>query len=75
MNSSIQRLAILALQRSRWRRAVAAQRLKLSGTVRWHPPELFKRGAVNTQATDVYSYGMILWEIASRKLPFSDATK
>lgn len=43
------------------------------GTVRWQAPELFKRKAVQTKASDVYSYGMLLWEIASRKIPFSDA--
>jgi serine/threonine protein kinase len=42
------------------------------GTVRWKAPELFKRGVQYSTASDVYSYGMILWEIASRKLPFSE---
>jgi len=43
------------------------------GTVRWRAPELFKRKATPTKASDVYGCGMILWEIASRKLPFADA--
>ena len=43
------------------------------GTTRWRAPELFKRGANPNPASDVYSYGMVLWEIASRQLPFSDA--
>lgn len=43
------------------------------GTTRWRAPELFKRGANPNAASDVYSYGMVLWEIASRQLPFQDA--
>ena len=45
-----------------------------AGTVRWKAPELFKRKAVPTKASDVYSYGMVLWEITSRQIPFKDAT-
>jgi len=43
------------------------------GTTAWMAPELFKRRAVYSQASDIYGLGMLLWEIASRKLPFSDA--
>ncbi len=41
------------------------------GTVRWCAPELFQ-GVSSSCASDIYSYGMILWEIAVRKLPFCD---
>ncbi len=44
------------------------------GTTRWRAPELFKRNVSPNVASDVYSYGMVLWEIASRQLPFSDAS-
>jgi serine/threonine protein kinase len=43
------------------------------GTTAWMAPELFEREAKYTKACDIYSYGMVLWEIASRKLPWSDA--
>jgi len=46
---------------------------KAVGSVRWRAPELFKRQAVATPAADIYSFGMILWELATRQLPFSDA--
>ncbi len=46
---------------------------KVAGTVRWRAPELFKRRAMHTKETDIYSFGMVLWELASSKLPFSDA--
>lgn len=42
------------------------------GTVRWRAPELFRRGTPHSASTDVYSLGMILWEIASRQLPYAD---
>jgi len=44
-----------------------------TGTIRWRAPELFKRGAIASKASDIYSYGMILWELVTRKLPFNDA--
>jgi len=43
------------------------------GTVSWMAPELFKRKAKYTKRSDVYSFGMILWELATRKIPWSDA--
>lgn len=46
---------------------------QVMGTTRWRAPELFKRNASPNVASDIYSYGMVLWEIASRQLPFHDA--
>jgi predicted Ser/Thr protein kinase len=43
------------------------------GTLQWMAPELFQRRAKYTKNADMYSYGMVLWELASRKVPFSDA--
>jgi serine/threonine protein kinase/TPR repeat protein len=43
------------------------------GTVRWCAPESFRRGFKTTSSMDIYSYGMVLWEIASREIPFADA--
>ena len=43
------------------------------GTVLWSAPELFERGQKATVFSDIYSLGMILWELASRKIPFADA--
>ena len=43
-----------------------------AGTIRWRAPEAFKRGFRPANSMDIYSYGMVLWEIASRKLPFAD---
>lgn len=44
-----------------------------AGSVRWSAPEALKRGYKPASSMDVYSYGMVLWEIVSRALPFSDA--
>lgn len=43
------------------------------GSVRWKAPELFKRKAMYTSACDIYSYGMVLWELTSGTIPFADA--
>jgi serine/threonine protein kinase len=43
------------------------------GTLPWKAPELFKRGSKYNTTCDMYSLGMILWELSSGKLPFADA--
>lgn len=43
------------------------------GTIAWMAPELFARKAIYTQKSDIYSFGITLWELASRKIPFADA--
>jgi len=43
-----------------------------TGTVRWRAPESFKRGFNPSFSTDIYSYGVVLWEIAARKLPYAE---
>lgn len=42
------------------------------GTIRWRSPESFKRGFKPHSSSDVYSFGMVLWEIATRKIPFAE---
>ncbi len=43
------------------------------GTIQWMAPELFRRNAQFTQKSDIFSLGITFWELASRKIPFSDA--
>lgn len=43
------------------------------GTLHWKAPELFKMGAQHTPKSDIYSLGMVLWEIASGRLPYEEA--
>ncbi len=42
------------------------------GESRWLAPEILFEGKNPTFASDIYSYGMILWEIASRRLPYPE---
>lgn len=42
------------------------------GTVQWMAPELFKRRAIYTPKSDIYSLGITLWELASRKIPYAE---
>lgn len=41
------------------------------GTIRWMAPEVLSPGAKNTKESDVYSFGMVLWELGARTSPFS----
>src|SRR4030095_13151286 len=45
-------------------------KLKLEGTIPWMAPELFHQEPVFSRKSDIYAYGMILWEIASRNIPY-----
>jgi len=41
------------------------------GTLNWLPPEVI-RGEAYTFSSDIYSYGMILYEILTHKVPYED---
>jgi serine/threonine protein kinase len=43
------------------------------GTHHWIAPEVL-RGEEYSQAADVYSFGIILWEMIHRKIPYHDLT-
>ena len=44
---------------------------KPQGTPAWMAPELFEEN-VYSKASDVYAYGIVLWEIVSREIPFKN---
>ncbi|SCN43105.1 tyrosine kinase-like protein, putative [Plasmodium ovale] len=44
--------------------------LGIVGTYQWTAPEIL-RGEGYTQYADIYSFGVILWEMLHRKIPFS----
>ncbi|ULU01092.1 hypothetical protein L3Y34_001460 [Caenorhabditis briggsae] len=42
------------------------------GTAAWMSPEMILQSEGLTTATDVWSYGVVLWEILSREVPYKD---
>ena len=48
------------------------QNLGGTGTPFWMAPELLRRESTNTPATDAYSFGVILWEVYSRRDPYEN---
>ncbi|PCI36712.1 MAG: hypothetical protein COB50_04370 [Thiotrichales bacterium] len=54
------------------------QHSSIAGSTRWMAPELHDSGSKYyelgcTKQTDIYSYGIVLWELATCKLPFYHA--
>ena len=41
-----------------------------TGTTRWKAPELFTDGGDHTKASDIFSLGILYWELATHKAPF-----
>ncbi|KAG9292670.1 hypothetical protein G9A89_008256 [Geosiphon pyriformis] len=51
--------------------AITTEKKKIYGVIPYIPPEVL-RGEKFTTAGDIYSYGMLLWELATGKPPFHD---
>ena len=45
---------------------------KAAGTLLWMAPEVYRGDRNYTGAVDVYSYGIMMWELATRKKPWVD---
>uniref|UniRef100_A0AC34Q658 Mitogen-activated protein kinase kinase kinase n=1 Tax=Panagrolaimus sp. JU765 TaxID=591449 RepID=A0AC34Q658_9BILA len=46
-----------------------------AGTAAWMSPEIISQKEGITPATDVWSYGVVLWELVSREVPYKGLTE
>lgn len=67
------KLTDFGLSKIKQETTASQQTFTVKGTAQWMAPELFKRGAIWTTAVDIYSLGMVLWELVTREIPFKDA--
>jgi len=44
-----------------------------AGTISWMAPELMTLKPKYSTASDIYAFAMIMWEVATRKVPFEEA--
>ena len=51
-------------------RGDASQMTGMAGTFHWMAPEVMTSEAHYSQKADVYSYGIVMWEIMARDPPF-----
>ena len=54
-----------------WTRTKAINMTSKIGTFQWMAPEVID-GQIYTEKADVFSYGIILWEIAAREPPYKN---
>ena len=49
---------------------------EFQGTFQWHPAEMIDPSSKSYDAmADIYSMGMVFWELAARELPFTEFTE
>jgi len=64
------KVADFGLSQKRQINIVGSEQIKVTGTPFWMAPELLLHQSSNNAATDVYSFGVILYELYSRKEPY-----
>jgi serine/threonine protein kinase len=63
------KLADFGLSKSEMRSIQTIQ--ERSQAIAWQAPECLQRASQYTEASDIYSFGMILWEIVTQKRPYA----
>lgn len=42
------------------------------GNLRWMAPEIFRQNSIYSLKADVYSYGLVVWELVTGQVPFAE---
>ena len=50
----------------------AGKMTKAVGTMRWMAPEMFRGDRLYGRAIDVYSFGIVMWELTTRQTPWRE---
>ena len=73
INNNSQKQSVLSLARIAVSFSDSGGNLtKAAGTLLWMAPEVYRGDQHYTGAVDVYSFGIVLWELATRKTPWAE---
>jgi serine/threonine protein kinase len=72
--ATVARIASLSTSNQRRKKGIGGEELMV-GSVRWLAPETTASQPVFSEKSDAFGLGMVLWELASREIPFAEVSQ